>query len=330
MHNFEKLNPDTDNFIGRIEASAADAYVDAMAEIAIGVMRGNKSHVRDARLDLEKITAETMGMGEVLGASMALRAASAVAGREMSFAKEVGFSVDAHSLYFASAATDTIIPRFSFAEAVRDLIDRTPVTIRSAAERTAQAIREIYEGGRAIAFARSAEATVTKAVQKAITDMLIKGSDEIEAGRRIMKDANEARKRSRKWTEPYARTVFRNNVNTAVTAGRFRQTKDPAIKAILPAKQFMAVGDVNTRDNHSKANGLIWSVDNAIWAFMSTPIGHGCRCGLRDVSIPELRRMGRVLASGAIKQDKLPAGAGPDKGWRSTGRPDFFVESMIT
>jgi len=328
--NFSRLNPDTDNFIGKIEDARADAYVEAMLDIAVAIHMQNKPHARDARLQLEKLTAETMGLGEVLGASMVFRSSADVAGRDLAFSKEVGFLVDAHSQYFAGAATDTIIPRFSFADAIQDMVDRTPVTIRSAAERTATAIRDLYTDGRAVAFARSAEASVTKAVQKQIVAMMKAGSDEIVAGKRIMKSANAARVRSKPWTEAYARTVFRNNVNTAVTAGRFRATKDPAIKAILPAKQFNAVGDSDTRSNHNAADGLIWSVDNPIWSFMATPIGHGCRCGLRDVGVPELRRMGRVLASGAIKQDKLPAKAGPDEGWRPTGRPDFFVESMIT
>jgi SPP1 gp7 family putative phage head morphogenesis protein len=166
-------------------------------------------------------------------------------------------------------------------------------------------------------------------VQKQIVSLMRAGSDEVDAGRRIMKSANAARKRSRPWTEAYARTVFRNNVNTAVTAGRFRQTKDPDIKRILPAKEFNSVGDVDTRDNHDAADGLIWSVDNPIWSFMAPPIGHGCRCGVRDVSVPELRRMGRINQDGSVRQDKLPAAAGPDEGWRSSGRPDHFVENMF-
>ena len=210
------------------------------------------------------------------------------------------------------------------------MVDRTPVTIRAAAERTAQKISEIYDGGRAVVFARSAEASVTKAVQKVIVELMRAGSDEVEAGRRIMKAANDARKRSKRWTEAYARTVFRNNVNTAVTAGRFRQTKDPAIKAILPAKQFNAVIDDVTRDNHYAADGLIWSVDNPIWQYMAPPIGHNCRCSVRDVGVPELRRMGRIGPRGVIYQDDLPNAAGPDDGWRPTGRPDSFLETMFT
>lgn len=328
--NFAALNPDTDSFMTKVTDEFSGPYEVAMLNLRDAIVLQNQPMARDARDELASLMSKAMGMGELLGASMALRSSADVIAKDANFAKEIGLKCTHHEMHFAKIPTNQLIPRFGFEHAIQDIIDRTPVTLRTAAERTAQKIAQIYADGKAVVFSRASEAAVTREVQRTIASMMRSGESEVIAGRAIAQNANEVRKRSKLWTEAYARTVFRNNVNTGTTAGRFRATRDPAIQKILPAKMFNAVGDSDVRHNHQAADGLIWSVNNPIWNFMATPIGHNCRCGLRDVSVPELRRLGRIEPNtGAVRQSPLPRSAHPDEGWRPTGRPDFFVESMI-
>jgi SPP1 gp7 family putative phage head morphogenesis protein len=136
---------------------------------------------------------------------------------------------------------------------------------------------------------------------------------------------DEVAKQSAPWSEGYARMAFRTNINTAITAGRFRQVQDPDIREVVPAFRYDAVGDRDTRDNHRAANGLIMAVDNPAWGQIAPPLGHNCRCSLSLVSVPMLRRMGRIDRAGRVQSDRVPAGAHPDPGFRHGGRPDLMV-----
>ncbi|MGB0889437.1 MAG: phage minor head protein [Solirubrobacterales bacterium] len=136
---------------------------------------------------------------------------------------------------------------------------------------------------------------------------------------------DEIRQKTKAWSESYARMAFRTNLNTAVTAGRFRQAQDEDIKAVIPCFRFDALIDSGTRDNHRAADGFIAKVDNALWRHIAPPLGYSCRCQVSLVSKPQLRRMGRLRPDGSIQEDRLPPGAHADKNFRHGGRPDLFV-----
>ncbi len=38
--------------------------------------------------------------------------------------------------------------------------------------------------------------------------------------------------------------------------------------------------------------------------------------------------MGRVTSTGSIREDRVPASAHPDRGFRHGGRPDLFIVGM--
>lgn len=265
----------------------------------------------DARTQLSDVVRQTFGIAELLASAEVLQTAERFLDRNLQFAK---------------APTQTVLPRFTFEEALEDLVSRTPKTVRRASERTAQRIAELYGAseGRIIAFTRSAEAAVTKRAQEFLAQAFREGLTENEAGRGLVESIDEVRKRTRKWSEGYARMVFRTNVNSAATAGRFRQMQDPDIRAVIPAAAFTAVGDGDTRDNHDAADGLIFKVDNPIWNQIAPPLGYNCRCGVRMMSIPILASMGRLTANGEVVESRLPPDAFPDDGFRHVGRPDLF------
>lgn len=312
---------DVAKFLEDLSGRYARPYFEAIQDIFAAYVRNNRTALADARRKLERVCTETMGVAEVVGASLALRRAAAVY-------REHGAVLRAdreHMLAFDRSDIQTILPRVTFDEAVEDMVARTPVTIRRAAERTAQRIAQLYSTGRVVAFVRAAEASVTKAAQGFIASAMAEGVPEGEAGARLAMTVEDIRKRSKAWSEGYARMVFRTNINTAVTAGRFRQVQDPDIREVIPAFAFQAVGDSDTRPNHLAADGIIMTAANHAWSHIAPPLGYNCRCQARFMTIPELQRLGRLRRDGSVIEDRVPSDAHPDPGFRHGGRPDLFL-----
>ena len=305
-------NLDVSRFLESLSATHARAYTAAVQDMVVAMARGNRPQFVDARDRLARITTETMGAAEILGASLVLQQAAKV-GAGQNFAD----------------SPQPILPKVTFTEALEDMVRRAPVTIRNAAERTAQRIAQLYGESPVTAFAFSAEQAVTERVQALIKESIQSGLSEIGAGKLIKETVDQIRTDTAAWSESYARMAFRTNVNTAVTAGRFRQVQDPDIAAVIPAFRFDAVGDRDTRDNHGASDGLIFKVDNQVWRRIAPPLGYNCRCQVTLMSRPQLRRMGRLTDRGEVIEDRaIPPGAGPDEGFRHGGRPDLFLNAV--
>jgi SPP1 gp7 family putative phage head morphogenesis protein len=311
---------DIAKYLADLSGRYARAYTDAIDAMFVAEAMGSKSALRAAREDWRETVTETMGIAEVLGAMTMLKEASEVVTREPEL-----FHLTREPktlLRFVATPTQTLLPSVSFAEALDNLMLRVPVTFEDAAARTSQAIGDVYARGKGVAFAQAAESVVTERVQKALIDAHRLGLSEFDAARRIMTDANAVRSLGGPWTESYSRLVFRNNSNHAATAGRFRQARDPDVKAATPAFRFDATGDRSTRKNHLAADGLIMAVDDPDWSRIATPLGHNCRCEVSPVGLPELRRRG-LFSDGRVVKKRIPNGARPDDGFIHSGRPDL-------
>lgn len=299
----------------------ATPYALAIQDMIVAAVDGDRVLASDARRRLVEAMRASMGVAEVVGATSVLRKAATAFAEEQPAAR---FSKDRPYLFRYGSEQD-VIPRVTFDEAIEDMVSRTPVTIRDAAQRTGARVAELYSGDRVVAFAKSAEDTVTKAAQDFIVRALKEGVPGGEAGKRLALSVNKVRKETEAWSDSYARTVFRTNFNTAVTAGRFRQIRDPEIKAILPAFQFLAAGDGDTRDNHMAGHKIVLASDSKAWNRIAPPLGHNCRCRVLEVTRSELGRMGKLNPDGSVREDKVPAGLRPDPGFRHMGRPDLFL-----
>lgn len=291
----------------------AREYRRGVQDLYVATVEANRSLKLEASQRLGNVIRESMGAAEILGALYTLRG---VASRQ-------SFSARPARDVVRFAGEQSIIPSVTFQEALEDFVGRVPVTLRASAERTAEAISRIYAQERSVAFVRSAEASVTKAAQDFIARAMAEGIDEGEAGRRLSMSVDEVRNRSSEWSEGYSRMAYRTNVNTAVTSGRFRQARDPEIKAILPAFRFDSVGDSDTRDNHDEADGMILAADNPAWRRFAPPLGYNCRCQVTAMSVSDLEQMGR-WRDGKVVESRIPAGAGPDPGFRAGPRVDLF------
>lgn len=307
---------DTDRIIESRSPSKARLYFEAVADWTLAKMRGDKALARDARERLGETIPDTLGIATLLGAASVLQRAAGF--YSVSFAR--GDQRD-EVLTFAAAETQTLLPNVTFEEAVQSLVQRTPAVLQNAAERTALSIGRLYQQGDVIAFTRSVDLATTERAKQALVQAVREGVGEAAAGRLIREAVADTRARIEPWSQSYSRMVFRTNVNSAVTAGRFRQVRDPDVKAVIPALRFSTSGDSDVRANHRAADGLVMSVDDPRWAQLAPPLGYNCRCQVDLVSLPELQDAGRIAFSGDVVRQRIPSGAKPDKGFPHAGHP---------
>lgn len=315
---------DVERFLEDLTGQYAEPYTIQIQAMLEATLRGNKVALSLARRNLNEVMRNTMGVAEVLGASTTLKNAAAVP-------DEFPTSLyrDHRAMLAFAAETQALIPSVTLTEMIENMISRVPVTLTNAAERTAQRIAELYSEGNVVAFVRSAEDVVTRKAQSIIVQAMKAGTGEVDVGRLLVKGVDEARRLSGAWSESYSRMVFRTNVNTAHAAGMFRQSQDPDVKAVAPCFRFDTARDVDVRHNHGPADGLILKVDNVLWAKIAPPLGYNCRCKVSSVTLPMLRRMGRISSTGEVIEDRgIPAGAFPDPKFRHGGRPDLFMVAV--
>lgn len=76
----------------------------------------------------------------------------------------------------------------------------------------------------------------------------------------------------------HVETIFRTNIISAVSSGRYAEMHQPAVMAALPLWQILAVRDPRTRDTHKAANGVVLLATDPFWKHAYPPFGYNCRC----------------------------------------------------
>ncbi len=97
----------------------------------------------------------------------------------------------------------------------------------------------------------------------------------------------------RGWTGPRAwrvDNIFRTNIQTAYSVGRFAQMMEAA--GDRPYWQYDAVNDRRTRPTHRAVDGKIYRFDHPFWDTWYPPNGFRCRCGVNTLSADEIERDG--------------------------------------
>lgn len=208
------------------------------------------------------------------------------------------------------AATIKSDSPFSLDDAIKDLMERTPVVLKPTAERMGLRISKAYSQSHVIAFAKATQETVVNKVREMIAQSLASGETPDIAS-------------LTGWAAGYANTVLRTNVATATTAARLRQLKDPELAKVIPCFLFSAVMDSDTRHNHAAANGIVLKTNNPKWNMLKPPLGYNCRCTLSLLTSAQLKRMGRLAPDGTIKESHIPLDAKPDEGFRFSGKESW-------
>lgn len=200
----------------------------------------------------------------------------------------------------AAFAATPVVPNVPFSEAFKDILSREPRLAANAAE-----VAKLYQQRHAFALARSAETEITQAVQGFIGKAVEKGVAAPSAAA-VVQGLGD-------FTRSYAQMVYRTNLTTAYTAGRFQQAQEPGVVDVLPAMERTEIMDSSTRagrkedgpkdgpkENHAAINGLILATRDARWAQYAPPAGYGCRGSVRMVSRSELSRRGLLTAGGEV------------------------------
>jgi len=210
-------------------------------------------------------------------------------------------------------AETPVVPHVPFEEAVRDLVSRTPALARSAAQ-----VERVYRA-HGFAMARSASLQVTKHVQGILAELMREGVTLAKAEDLVARAGNFAR--------AYAETVYRTNMNTAYSAGRFMQARDPDVAAVIGGLERVSVLDSDVRPNHAAGHGLVASVNDPVWGVAAPPSGYNCRCSAIFTSKGELRRRGLLdVKTGRVRRYEPPGFRRfhPDPGFRAS-RPDTAI-----
>ena len=119
--------------------------------------------------------------------------------------------------------------------------------------------------------------------------------------------------------------LYRTNLATAQTDGRFQQASRPGMELILPVMTFQASPDGpmprgRVRPNHWACHGAAAAPDDPMWDGIRPPLGYNCRCRVHLISWEMARRMGLILSDGTIEVRYPKQGAGPDPGFVHAGR----------
>lgn len=184
------------------------------------------------------------------------------------------------------------IPKIDFPEAVANLELRQPRLLGSIpGEGTvAERMGRIYaEGG--FSLARAAEQETVARVQAVLADAMRRGVPSLTT-QQVVAEMGP-------WTRSYANTVWRNNLNTAYTAGVFEQMNDPDVQSVIGALAFDAVTDSDTTPICKACDGTVGTPGDLERLGRVPPMHHNCRSSVRFVDYATLRRMG-LLKDGRV------------------------------
>ncbi|MGI6542959.1 MAG: phage minor head protein [Limnochordia bacterium] len=131
----------------------------------------------------------------------------------------------------------------------------------------------------------------------ALQDLLDLLNRALEEGLTLQEFRSEANvlleKRGYKGLTPYrADNIFRTNLQTAYSVGRYQQMTRPEVIRNRPYWQYDAVLDDRTRPTHRALHGKVFRADDPFWDKWYPPNGYRCRCQVISLTEEQVRRMG--------------------------------------
>ena len=93
-------------------------------------------------------------------------------------------------------------------------------------------------------------------------------------------------------TDTHLETVFRTNVQSAYSAGRYIQNNRPEVKATHPYSKFSAILDGHETDICHDLDGTVLPTDDPFWASHQPPLHFNCRSDVTAISEEEAKASG--------------------------------------
>ncbi len=111
------------------------------------------------------------------------------------------------------------------------------------------------------------------------------------------------------------KTIFRTNLNTAYSAGRYKQQVELATQRIGAGQywQYLAVMDSRTRPAHRKLHGKVFRFDDPFWDTFYPPNGWNCRCRVRTLTERQLKSRGLKVGTSEGHLETFTQEVGVDK-----------------
>ena len=270
----------------------------AMRDLALASLSDDFSRMESARQRMVRLASESMALVDLMGRRRLLLEAD-------QFRKRNEDNRD--GLVSVRLAATDVVKAVTFREAVRDIVSREP-RLADTWERVA----ELYSGNdHVFSLVRSADEHVTASIQKRIGKFVAKGVDYAKAAQKLRREFGDEME---DFTQAYAETVYRTNMSTAYTAGRFQQAFDPDVAEVIGAFMYASAELPQSRPNHVALHGLIAATTDPIWEQIAPPNGYNCLCDLILVDRWELEKRG-LLENGTIQLATMPAGGGRDPGF---------------
>jgi SPP1 gp7 family putative phage head morphogenesis protein len=158
------------------------------------------------------------------------------------------------------------------------------------------AFRAVKGRARRLAFwvAGAGNLDTVHAVWEAIERSLAQGTTladfKKEVGERLTKEWGQP-------NSPRLEVIFRNNLQSSYSAGRYRQESEPAVRKRRPYRQFVSLLDTRTTATCRALNRVIRPVDDTFWLSHYPPLHHQCR------SITRLLRESQVGDKGGVTSE---------------------------
>jgi SPP1 gp7 family putative phage head morphogenesis protein len=95
------------------------------------------------------------------------------------------------------------------------------------------------------------------------------------------------------WKGDRIETIFRNNLQTAYSAGRY--AKMQGVKKARPYWQYITVEDERVRPTCAILHNRVFPADHEFWEQHFPPNGHKCRCTVRTLSARQVEQEGLTV-----------------------------------
>lgn len=89
-------------------------------------------------------------------------------------------------------------------------------------------------------------------------------------------------------------TIFRTNMQSAYSAGRVREMREPDTLAVRPFWLFSAVADMRTTEVCKACDKTVLPADAGWWRTHTPPLHFNCRSAIRAITAEDARRRGGV------------------------------------
>lgn len=156
--------------------------------------------------------------------------------------------------------------------------------------------QQVHDG--AFAVTGDLEAKTVEDIRNTLVENLERGPD----AKRFVDDVQEVLINSDGLSENHLHTVFRTNMQTAVSDSMERALHKPLVVDFFQYRAYFATSDERTRDTHRALEKLglngtnIYNKDDPVWQEFRAPWDYNCRCSWAPVTVRDAANRGVVEA----------------------------------